>query len=126
MYLVHARMRAPTGVRLPPETNDFVTCQARRADRLEHVSVHESGGEWVLGLFFATETLAEAEENASLLCVRALEAAGPLRGWVLLDSGAALIDAPWDLWGGSGSGPAGGGRLMPLPDLSTRKPFPPS
>ncbi|MYU20953.1 hypothetical protein [Streptomyces sp. SID8352] len=125
MYLVHARLRAPTGQRIPSRAAEFVTRQAREADRLEHVSVHESGDDWVLGLFFTAETLAEAEGNAVRLCGRALEADGPLRGWVLLGSGAALIDAPWDPWAGSGPGPTGGGRLMPLPDLSTRKPFPP-
>ncbi|MFF9473947.1 hypothetical protein ACF1E9_15190 [Streptomyces roseolus] len=52
----------------------------------------------MLGLFFATGTLAEAERNASGLCDRALRAPGPLHGWALLGCGAALIDAPWDPW----------------------------
>ncbi|MFF7813697.1 hypothetical protein ACFZCF_17565 [Streptomyces sp. NPDC007945] len=98
MYLVHARLRAPTGQRLPSYAAAFVCCQARDAECLEHVSVHESGEEWVLGLFFATGTLAEAERNASGLCDRALRAPGPLHGWALLGCGAALIDAPWDPW----------------------------
>ncbi|MER6476320.1 hypothetical protein [Streptomyces filamentosus] len=98
MYLVHARLRAPTGQQLPSHAAGFVCCQARDAECLEHVSVHESGDDWVLGLFFTTPTLAEAERNASRLCVRALQAPGPLRGWELIGSGAALIDAPWDVW----------------------------
>jgi hypothetical protein len=145
MYLVHARLRAPTASECPPDTAEAVNGCALPADRLEHVAVHcrphasespSGASDCVFGLFFRSRTLADAEEAAFRLCRRVLATHGPLQRYAIVSVGTVLVPGLWDLAlpaggeeaarvDGTGSREAVPGRLMPLPDPSTRNLFHP-
>ncbi|MEU5386642.1 hypothetical protein ACFVT9_15695 [Kitasatospora cineracea] len=96
MYLVHARLRMPAGGGVPPGLAEMIHAHAREADALEHVSVHgEESGEVTVGVFSLAAGLAEAEERAADLLVRAVDLEPQLAGSAVLSVGAALVPGPW-------------------------------
>jgi hypothetical protein len=89
VYLVHARLRAPTATAvLPSAMADLVLAHGRPEDRVEHISFHPLADPHpVLGLWLLAESSAEATARAAALCARAVAASALLRGWLLSDVG---------------------------------------
>ncbi|MDH6132927.1 hypothetical protein P3T37_002313 [Kitasatospora sp. MAA4] len=97
MYLIHAQFAADSGAVFPEGAEDIARRCARPADRLEHVVLHpDAVGGAVLGLFLLSASLAEAEQTARDLSVRALETSPELLGFRLLSCRAAVPAAYYD------------------------------
>ncbi|MFJ9344355.1 hypothetical protein ACIRP0_34505 [Streptomyces sp. NPDC101733] len=106
MYLVHARLRAPLGVPLPPETRSLVRSGVREEDGIEHVAVHPHASPHpVIGLYVRVESLAAAEARAARVCRRVLRECAEFTGWSLVVADAPLV-APFYESLLSASGPA--------------------
>ncbi|MFJ8433526.1 hypothetical protein ACIQ9P_19715 [Kitasatospora sp. NPDC094019] len=83
MYLVHAVLRhsAPEAA-LPPDARDLLSALVRPRDRIEHLVLHrDAAPDPVLGLFLLTDSLAEAENRATVFCRTALGSLPELLGW---------------------------------------------
>lgn len=119
MYLVHARLQAPLGGALPPDTRSLVWAQACLDEGLEHVVVHPCAlPDPVIGLYVRAENLAAAELKAQGLCGRVLSCE-EFAGWSLVRAEAPMVAVHYEsLLSRSGrvAGPVDGsvqGRLRP-------------
>lgn len=117
MYLVHARLRAPSaGGQLPPHIGELLLSLAAADDPVEHVSAHPNAvPDPVLGFFVLADDLEAAELRAESLCRRALDAFSELRGWILAGVGAPLVAPYYERVLLSSSGPAGRNGPGPVP-----------
>jgi len=95
MYLVHVRLRAPRGSRLPSGAADIFASYARTGDFLEHIAVHpDAPAGPTLGYFVTASSLAVAEDTAARLSRRAVAEHPGLSGFVVVTSEVALIPGP--------------------------------
>ncbi|MFJ8308070.1 MULTISPECIES: hypothetical protein [unclassified Streptomyces] len=93
MYLVHARLLGPPGVRLPSCAVELVNAEARPQDGLEHVAVHPDAQPYpVIGLYVRAENLDAAETRAFGVCRRVLND-GVFGGWSLLTARVPMVDS---------------------------------
>ncbi|WP_424217675.1 hypothetical protein ACN20G_36540 (plasmid) [Streptomyces sp. BI20] len=112
MYLIHARLRAPsdtTGSVLPVDAAARALDTARAEEAVEHVSAHPRAvPDPVLGFFVLADSLAQAEERVARVCGRLLGEHAGLRGWTLVRAEAPLLAPMGQGLLGPGGSPSAG------------------
>ncbi|GAA0684529.1 hypothetical protein GCM10010193_42980 [Kitasatospora atroaurantiaca] len=93
MYLIHVRLRPTTpGSSLPPGLRSHLLGMSVPEDRIEHLSVHTDAlPHPTLGLYLMAESLGEAEEQATRLCLRWVTGSTLLEGWQPVAAQAPLV-----------------------------------
>lgn len=93
MYLVHLSFLPPVRGRFSDKAKEMIRSVAAPGDGLEHITVHRRRGtDPVVGLFLRSRSLTEAENTASLLWHRAVEAHPELREYQLFRCEAPLVE----------------------------------
>ncbi len=94
MHLVHVQLRSNDGRAPLDDAPTHLMAYAEPGDRLEHVSVaRQASGRHTLGLFFSSTALADAEQAALRLTLRALRS-DAFAGCAVERCEAALVTGP--------------------------------
>ncbi|MFF2548055.1 hypothetical protein ACFVUY_36590 [Kitasatospora sp. NPDC058063] len=86
LHLTLTRLVGPPALLVAPQwLTGHLWCQARAADRLEHVRVRVTPGRIGVALFLLAAEEADARRSARFICARALETSDELRDWRLAE-----------------------------------------